>query len=126
MLDPLSAIQLLRAYAATNLDNIHAAANVHPDKVWAHFISDRHGRADGAAGTGMDIGHHSDGASRCIWLIEQVDDLDDCFLVNVIRKYLCGCILSIQFKRVILLISDALASASSPQTFSIRCSEEKT
>ena len=78
----------------------HAATNIDAHQVRADLIMDRHGRADGTTGAGVDIRHHADTAILCIRLVQQLNHLADCLVVRSIREDFCRCIFSLKLEHI--------------------------
>ena len=63
--------------APAERDRVHAAADIHTDDVGDDLVPDRHGRADGAALPGVDVGHDADPAPGGDLIIAHSADLLD-------------------------------------------------
>ena len=83
----------------------HAAADIDAHQIRDELIGDSHGRADGAAGSGVDIGHDADLRALRKGLIAQLLDLCDCTGVDAVRKNSGACLGAVDREHGLLLFS---------------------
>ena len=76
------------------VNGVHSAANIHAHDIGDGLVDDRHGRADGAALSGMDIRHDADTAARREFIIAHPADLLDGFILDNPGKAESGIYLS--------------------------------
>ena len=66
-------VQLLQFQTGfPDADGLHTASNIYAHQIGHHRVGDGHGGADGAACSGMDVGHQPNTAARCKFLVAQL------------------------------------------------------
>ena len=104
----------------TQLNGIHAAADVDANDIRNRFIADRHCGADGAAFSGVNIGHDPYLRSCCEIMVTHSADLFDSFVLYNRCITDCSIYLSFNFNHCaapfILITRHHLKRDSDPRT----------